>query len=223
MECGANLKDKKMFNDDERKYIDIIESIITRMSDNSKQMKEWCIALVTGLIGISFSIKVFWLSIIAMPVVVIFLYLDAFYLQLERCFRHLYDAFIAACKSGNHTSKNALLYSTSISEYLKKEPLGNVCQSPSIKHFYLGMILGVIVLSAASFVVELNDEEKIKLTNESFSLKVSNPLDVRMKDFDSLKIDINKIDSLIVKIDELKRMNVQIVDTVMTKSLIRKR
>lgn len=65
--------------------------------------------------------------------------------------------------------------------------------------------------------------KKIKLTNESFSLKVSNPLDVRMKDFDSLKIDINKIDSLIVKIDELKRMNVQIVDTVMTKSLIRKR
>ena len=59
MECGANLKDKKMFNDDERKYIDIIESIITRMSDNSKQMKEWCIALVTGLIGISFSIKFF--------------------------------------------------------------------------------------------------------------------------------------------------------------------
>jgi hypothetical protein len=211
-----------MFNDDERKYIDIIESIITRMSDNSKQMKEWCIALVTGLIGISFSIKVFWLSIIALPVVVVFLYLDAFYLQLERCFRHLYDAFIDACKGENHTSKNALLYSTSIGEYMKKEPLGNVCQSPSIKHFYLGMILGVVVLSAASFAVELNDEEKIKLTNESFSLKVSNPLDVRMKNFDSLKIDINKIDSLIVKIDELKKINLQIIDTVKVDNFVKR-
>ena len=72
-------------------------------------------------------------------------------------------------------------------------------------------------------MLEINDEEKIKLTNESLSLSVNNPLDVRMKDFDSLKININKIDSLIVKIDELKRMNVQIVDTVNNKTLIRKR
>lgn len=211
------------FEENDRKYIDIIESIITRMSDNSKQMKEWCIALVTGLVGVSFTIKVGWLCVVALPVVAIFRHLDAFYLQLERCFRCLYDEFIKAIKDGKQSKKEKMLYRTSIKKYTRKMTLEKVKESTSIKSFYSGMFWGVIVLSAASFVVELNDEEKIKLTNESFSLKVSNPLDVRMKDFDSLKIDINKIDSLIVKIDELKRMNIQIVDTVKTKSLIRKR
>ena len=131
------------FDENERKYIDIIESIVTRMSDNSKQMKAWCIALVTGLVGFSFTIKVGWLCVVALPVILIFTYLDAFYLQRERCFRHLYDSFIDACKNENDSQKKTLLYTTSIRQYLSDEPLREVCKSPSIKPFYLGMLLGV--------------------------------------------------------------------------------
>lgn len=211
------------FEEDDRKYIDIIESIITRMSENSKQMKEWCIALVTGLVGVSFTIKVGWLCVVALPVVLIFKHLDAFYLQLERCFRRLYDDFIKAGKDEDSSKKDDLLYSTSIDEYKNDVTLEKVKESSSIKPFYRGMFWGVVALAAVSFFVEINDEEKIKLTNESLRLNISTPLDVRMEHLDSLKIDINKIDSLIDKIDELKRMRVQVVDTVNNKSLIRRK
>lgn len=211
------------FEEDDRKYIDIIESIITRMSENSKQMKEWCIALVTGLVGVSFTIKVGWLCVVALPVVAIFRHLDAFYLQLERCFRCLYDEFIKAIKDGKQSKKEKMLYRTSIKKYTRKMTLEKVKESTSIKSFYSGMFWGVAVLAVISLIVNIYDEEKIKLTNESLNLNISTPLDVRMEHLDSLKIDINKIDSLIVKIDELKRMSVQVVDTVKTKSLIRKR
>ena len=62
------------FTDDQRKHIDIIESTITRMSENSKQMKEWCIALVTVLVGISITAKIPSLCFIAVLVVGVFGY-----------------------------------------------------------------------------------------------------------------------------------------------------
>jgi hypothetical protein len=45
---------------------------------------------------------------------------------------------------------------------------------------------------------------------------------VKLKEFDSLKVNINKIDSLIVKIDEIKKINLQILDTVKTKNFVKK-
>ena len=212
----------KEFTEDQRRHIDIIEATITRMSENSKQMKEWCIALVSGLIGVSFTIKISWLCIIAALAVVVFCYLDAFYLKLERCFRRLYND-VVGIGNGKHPPKKVKLYDTSIGEYEKNVTIKSACGSSSIRPFYIGMLGGVILLSGLAFFIECKDDgEKIKLTNDSFILKVEKPLDVKLKEFDSLKININKIDSLIVKIDELKRINMQIIDTVKTKSFLKK-
>lgn len=205
----------KKFTDDQRKHIEIIEAAITRMSENSKQMKEWCIALVSGLAGISFTVKVFWLCIIAALVVLIFKYLDVFYLKLERCFRCLYNDVV-------RNIKQIELYSMSIEDYKDTESVKSARKSTSIRPFYCGLFWGMILLSGLVFYIENKDDgEKIKITNDSFSLKVEEPLDVKLKEFDSLKVNINKIDSLIVKIDELKRINLQIIDTVKVKNYVK--
>ncbi len=212
----------KEFTEDQRRHIDIIEAIITRMSENSKQMKAWCIALVSGLIGVSFTIKILWLCFIAVLAVIVFCYLDAFYLKLERCFRRLYND-VVGIGNDRQPPKKVKLYDTSIGEYEKNVTIKSACESSSIRPFYIGMLGGVILLSGLAFFIECKDDgEKIKLTNDSFSLKVEKPLDVKLKEFDSLKININKIDSLIVKIEELKRINMQIIDTVKTKSFLKK-
>lgn len=204
--------------EEKRQHIDIIEAIITRMSENSKQMKKWCIALVSGVVGISFTANHPWLCIIAILVIVLFGYLDVFYLQLERCFRRLYND-VVEIGNDNQSPKDVSLYSTSIEDYKEKEPFIEVLKSPSIGTFYVCLLVGALILSVVSFCINGDDSQKIKLANE----KDGKPLEVKLNEFDSLKISLDKIDSLIFKIDELKRMNVQIVDTVMTKSLIRKR
>lgn len=200
------------FTDDQRKHIDIIESTITRMSENSKQMKEWCIALVTGLVGISITAKIPSLCFIAVLVVGVFGYLDVFYLQLERCFRRLYNDAVGIGNDGL-PAINVPLYSTSIKGYKIQEQLITVWKSPSIRPFYIGLLVGVFFLGGFSFCIEKNvDEEKIELTNEQISLQFAKPLDIRLRE----------LDSLILKIDELKKVNVQILDTVKTKTLVKK-
>jgi hypothetical protein len=210
------------FKEDQRRHIDIIEAIITRMSENSKQMKAWCIALVSGLIGVSFTIKIPWLCIVAALAVIVFCYLDAFYLKLERCFRRLYND-VVGIGNDEQPPKKVKLYDTSIGAYEKNVTIKSACESSSIRPFYIGMLVGVILLSGLAFFIECKDDgEKIKLTNDSFSLKIEEPLDVKLKEFDSLKVNINKIDSLIVKIDEIKKINLQIIDTVKTKNFVKK-
>lgn len=204
-------------NEKKRQHIDIIEAIITRMSENSKQMKEWCIALVSGVVGISFTVKIPWLCAIAILVIVLFGYLDVFYLQLERRFRRLYND-VVEIGNDNQPPKDVSLYSTSIKDYKDKESFKEVLKSPSIRPFYGCMLVGTLILSVVSFCINGDDSQKIKLANE----KDGKPLEVKLNEFDSLKISLDKIDSLIFKIDELKKMNIRIVDTVTTKSLIKK-
>ena len=205
--------------EEKRQHIDIVEAIITRMSENSKQMKEGCIALVSGVVGLSFTVNIPWLCTITILVIILFGYLDVFYLQLERRFRRLYND-VVEIGNDNQPPKDVSLYSTSIKDYKDKESFKEVLKSPSIRPFYGCMLVGTLILSVVSFCINGEDDtQKIKVTSEKDGI----PLEVKLKEFDSMKINLEKIDSLILKIDELKKMNIQIIDTVKTKSLVRRR
>lgn len=72
---------------DKTDHLNMIESTITRMANNSLQIKCWCLAIVSASIVLSRS------SIIIACVlpVALFCYLDVNYLSLERSYRDLYD------------------------------------------------------------------------------------------------------------------------------------
>ena len=82
------------------KYIDILQSAISRMAENSAKCKTWCVSLLSALIVLSLSDliiaegyneKVLWLCI---GITLMFFFLDSFYLGTERKIRIKYSNFI---------------------------------------------------------------------------------------------------------------------------------
>lgn len=73
------------------KHLEFIQATITRMNQNSFQIKGWMITIVSALLALyANSENVIYISIAIVPVVIFWL-LDAYYLQQERKFRGVYN------------------------------------------------------------------------------------------------------------------------------------
>ncbi|MGB8910165.1 MAG: hypothetical protein WCC84_15575 [Candidatus Cybelea sp.] len=99
-------------NEDERKYIDIVQSTISRMASNSFQLKGWSVGL--GSVIISLAAKdsradLAWLALI--PIVAFWL-LDAYYLALERLYRDRYVAAVPTLRAAG--TQAATLYDMNV-------------------------------------------------------------------------------------------------------------
>lgn len=79
-----------MFNEEKIKYLEMIQSIITRMASNSFMLKGWSVTLMTGVFAISFSSENKCILYLAIVPIFAFWILDSYYLQLERKYRELY-------------------------------------------------------------------------------------------------------------------------------------
>lgn len=78
--------------EDKKEHLKMIENIITRMANNSFQLKSWTVSLITAiLIFVDLKKQVCFIWIIFIPIIV-FWVLDAYYLQLERKYRKLYNS-----------------------------------------------------------------------------------------------------------------------------------
>lgn len=75
-------------------HLSITQSIIQRMASNSSSCKAWCITLVSAILVIVADRQRPGLTLIAYIPTALFLFLDAYYLALERCFRKSYNSFI---------------------------------------------------------------------------------------------------------------------------------
>lgn len=111
------------------KYLEFIQMIISRLNQNSFQIKGWMITIVSGLLALAANSNNRFYILIAILPVSAFWGLDAFYLQEERKFRGLYsdvakidytdikisnfDLSIVEYKGGNY-SYLASLFSKSI-------------------------------------------------------------------------------------------------------------
>lgn len=72
-------------------HLEFIQNIINRMNSNSFQIKEWMITIVSALLALYASSDNVTYVFVAIVPTLLFWYLDAYYLQLERKFRGLYD------------------------------------------------------------------------------------------------------------------------------------
>ncbi len=74
------------------KEIDVIQLIITRMWANSFLIKWWTVMLVVWIIALDKfnSDNWIWLLTVAIIAIIIFWWLDSFFLQQERLYRKLY-------------------------------------------------------------------------------------------------------------------------------------
>lgn len=77
--------------EDKIKHLEFIQNIITRMNSNSFQIKEWSIAIITGILAIYISTQNYYFLLAGIIPTVLFWFLDTYYLTQERKFRGLYN------------------------------------------------------------------------------------------------------------------------------------
>jgi len=73
------------------KHLELIQSVVSRMGNHSANLKNYCMALIAGLLGLAAASGNPKIVIFASPIIFIFAFLDANYLMLERGFRSQYD------------------------------------------------------------------------------------------------------------------------------------
>ncbi|MBP7030989.1 MAG: hypothetical protein KBB84_08310 [Spirochaetes bacterium] len=84
----------KTYSEDNRKHLDYLQALITRMNSNSFQLKSLAITITAAFLAIFASTQKVVFIIISVAPVLIFWFLDAYYLQQERKLRGIYNDVI---------------------------------------------------------------------------------------------------------------------------------
>lgn len=79
-------------NDDQRKHLELIQAVITRMAQNSFLIRGWSVTLVSALFALAAKDADQRFVLVSYFPCVLFWCLDAYYLSQERRFRSLYDS-----------------------------------------------------------------------------------------------------------------------------------
>jgi hypothetical protein len=127
-------------------YLGILQGVISRMAANSASSKTWCIALVSAVVVIIADKEkpdFVWISIIP---IVLFFFLDAYYLGLEQQVRELYNGFVRRLHAGEATLEDTFVVRPSEGLVDTLSATGSAAMSISVWPFYglLGLMLIVI-------------------------------------------------------------------------------
>ena len=92
LDISVHTKDSQLLQDgidmtDKTEHLHMIQSVISRMANNSLQIKCWSVAIVSASIVLSRSVII----IACLLPLMLFCLLDVKYLSLERSYRKLYD------------------------------------------------------------------------------------------------------------------------------------
>ncbi len=163
--CNTN----EYFDGNRQKHLEFLETSISRMNDNSKQMKEWCIAIVSGLVGIYLANGEKNILLIGCIVSLLFAGLDAYYLLLERRFREIYKDVISQKKKEGSEELVVKLYEMPVDRYLNEKKNYFECfKSPSVWGIYIVALAVVVALFVKNPIKkdESNQVIDVRLKNE---------------------------------------------------------
>ena len=73
-------------------HLQMIQSVIARMAQNSFALKGWAVALISAIFALSANDTNTHVALVAYLPAVVFWALDSYYLLQERLFRRLYDS-----------------------------------------------------------------------------------------------------------------------------------
>jgi len=126
-------------------YLGILQSVINRMAANSSGCKTWCIALVSATVVIlADKGKPEYVWVTAVPIV-LFFFLDSYYLGLEHGFRARYDDFIHKLHAASATIEDVFIVTPEASLWETVKATFKACGSISIWPFY-GLLALMLVI-----------------------------------------------------------------------------
>ncbi len=127
-----------------QKHLEIMQSVIARMAENSRSCKVWCVTLVSAVLVLVARTGEADHALIALAPGLLFYVLDAYYLSLERGFRQSYGAFVSKIHDGRASISD--LYTVVPTGSIKCGLLWAMFQSSSVLPFYL-VVLATILLA----------------------------------------------------------------------------
>ncbi len=126
------------------KEIDLIQGVINRMANNSFLLKGWLVTLITVVLALTkdsiISSDLTYLTLTLCLPVLVFWYLDAFFLHKEKCYRKLYEWVIE-----NRKNTDDFLYSLNYERFKSDvNSIGKIMFSNTLIPFY-GLTLLVLI------------------------------------------------------------------------------
>lgn len=129
-------------------YLQMLQSVVNRMTANSTGCKAWSVTIVTGVIAIVASKdnpRFIWVALVP---TLLFAFLDSYYLALERCFRKNYNIFVEKLHEGEARSRDLFIISAHPSTNELLACVIEAVKSLSIWPFYGLMATLLIVVRA---------------------------------------------------------------------------
>ncbi len=129
-------------NEKKLKHLELIQGIISRMGGNLFRMRGWMITILVGLSVLFVQFGSNELQIILIIVVIIFWVHDAYFLSLEKSYRHLYNKV-------RKLTEDKIDFSMDISEFnnLRDTSIWYCMTSNTLAFFYIPIILLIIVIT----------------------------------------------------------------------------
>jgi len=118
-------------------YLTLLQDTIKRMAANSHSCKTWCISLVTALVAFVGTTKQKEFLLMSLIPILIFYFLDTYYLYLEIRFRNGYNGFVNKLRQGSATEGDLFQMNPITFE---NTSFGKALSSLSIWPFYVPLL-----------------------------------------------------------------------------------
>lgn len=126
--------------DEKIAHLTFVQGVINRMAANSFLVKGWTIALVAALLAIAAEKITFAYLLVVLVPVLLFWWLDTYYLVQEKLYRELYKDVAQRVPSSIDFNMDASIFKSQIDSIVK------VARSISVGPFYLVIVLLLFVM-----------------------------------------------------------------------------
>ena len=138
-----------MDGENKRSHLNMIQQIITRMGNNSFSLKGWSVGIIIAIYAFAGKNEHKAVIVTLIPLIV-FWFLDTYYLMLERKFRELYNEI--RLKKENDIDFDMNFNNIKINmKDIKKYGFVNVFFSKTILPFYLVCIITTLIIYLLKF------------------------------------------------------------------------
>ena len=147
-----------IYNDDDRQYLQMMQGNIERMAANSSNCKAWMVTIVSAMMALQCSVEALngWILLGVLPIV-LFWYLDVYYLHQERGMRNREMVFMNILKSGIQDGygdalfyfKPLMIKKSDLKDEMKRQGLvatNDRWLTRSVIPFYGGTLAAVVIV-----------------------------------------------------------------------------
>lgn len=139
------------FSDDNRKHLEFIQGVINRLSSNTFLFKGWSITIIVAVFSAMITTSNYDLVWVLFGAIIVFWFIDAYYLMLERAYRSLYNEVV-------NSNTKIVTYSMAIKEYIGLRMWFRALTRPVLLMFYGSILFVVLFIIISNYRIIINIE-----------------------------------------------------------------